>query len=156
MNLNLFGGNIVCDIRHLALFWRTVYRHCHARELDHPEPRHFCREPVKWLPRRYRWCSWVCTLSLRTVPNRCLSISFVRVGPAGLTKGTISDGKIVPTVLDNAFEQGVISAEALGISFEPASNVSTPNGLLTFGGSDSSRFVGNLNTLCVAGRFSRS
>ena len=77
--------------------------------------------------------------------------SLVSIGPSGLTSGTVSDGQRVPTVLDNAFEQGAITAEAIGISFEPAVNGSAANGLLTFGGSDSSRYVGDVNTMCVNG-----
>ena len=82
--------------------------------------------------------------------------SLVSIGPSGLTSGTVSDGQRVPTVLDNAFEQGAITAEAIGISFEPAVNGSAANGLLTFGGSDSSRYVGDVNTMCVNGSASLS
>lgn len=77
--------------------------------------------------------------------------SLVSIGPSGLTSGTVSDGQRVPTVLDNAFEQGAITAEAIGISFEPAVNGSAANGLLTFGGSDSSRYVGDVNTMTITG-----
>lgn len=73
-----------------------------------------------------------------------LSIS---VGPSALTQGTVSDGQIVPTVTDNAFSQGLISADVLGISFSPAS--SGANGVLNLGGTDSSRFTGSLNFVYV-------
>ncbi|KAI1792686.1 acid protease [Ganoderma leucocontextum] len=71
------------------------------------------------------------------------------VGPTQLTKGTVSNGQLIPTVVDNAFKQGLISAQSIGISYEPATNASTPNGLLTFGGADSSRFTGDINYLPI-------
>ncbi|PIL28864.1 transporter [Ganoderma sinense ZZ0214-1] len=103
------------------------------------------------------------TLGNVTIQNQGISVAnqtlgfpstidgILGIGPSGLTKGTVSGGQVVPTVLDNAFEQGAITAEAIGISFEPASNASTANGLLTLGGSDSSRFVGNINVATITG-----
>ncbi|KAI1791964.1 acid protease [Ganoderma leucocontextum] len=63
------------------------------------------------------------------------------IGPTDLTAGTVSDGQLVPTVLDNAYAQGLIEQDIIGISFAPAS-ATHPDGLLTFGGVDESRFVG--------------
>jgi len=48
----------------------------------------------------------------------------VGVGPVILTEGTLStstDEKI-PTVMDNALSQGLITEEILGISFAPATS----------------------------------
>ncbi|KAI1796356.1 acid protease [Ganoderma leucocontextum] len=73
------------------------------------------------------------------------------IGPAGLSRGTVSDFQLVPTVFDNAFEQDQMTAEVVGFAFAPASQVSTPNGLLTFGGTDSSQFTGNVQFASITG-----
>ncbi|KAI0942955.1 hypothetical protein AcV7_002235 [Taiwanofungus camphoratus] len=69
------------------------------------------------------------------------------LGPQDLTCGTLfpSVDKCIPTVLDNAWVQGLLSAYQLGISFEPATSASGSNGALTFGGIDSSRFTGSIS-----------
>ncbi len=74
---------------------------------------------------------------------------FISVSPSGLTQGTVSDGQLVPTVTDNAYTQGLISAEVLGISFSPASSDSDVTGVLNLGGTDSSRYTGDINFVCV-------
>ncbi|KAI9070299.1 acid protease [Trametes sanguinea] len=66
------------------------------------------------------------------------------IGPVGLTEGTTSGGELVPTVLDNAFSQGQISSEVVGVSFEPSTELSATNGELTFGGTDSSKYTGEI------------
>jgi len=68
------------------------------------------------------------------------------VGPVDLTKGTLSPdtGSTVPTVTDNLFTEGTISANELGISFEPTTSDSEVNGELTWGGIDSSKFTGDI------------
>ncbi len=58
------------------------------------------------------------------------------LGPDDLTAGTISSGGEVPTVVDNAFAQGLIHAKVVGVSFEPTTQESVTNGELTFGGVD--------------------
>nr|VWP00069.1 Zn(2)-C6 fungal-type domain-containing protein [Ganoderma boninense] len=73
------------------------------------------------------------------------------VGPADLTQGTVSDGNVVPTVTDNAYSQGLIGAEVLGISFLPASSGSDVSGTLDFGGADSSKYSGDLNYVSITG-----
>ena len=55
----------------------------------------------------------------------------------------------IPTVVDNAFTQGLIDQRLIGISFEPTTSPSETNGELTFGGVDSSKFTGSLHTVCV-------
>ncbi|OBZ76214.1 Polyporopepsin [Grifola frondosa] len=67
------------------------------------------------------------------------------IGPQDLTCGTTSGGECIPTVVDNAFLQGFINEEVVGISFEPTTSLSITNGELTFGGTDSSKFTGSLN-----------
>ena len=44
-------------------------------------------------------------------------------------------------VVDNAFNQGLIPADLVSISFEPATDVTSLNGELTFGGTDTSKFI---------------
>ena len=39
----------------------------------------------------------------------------------------------IPTVTDNAFAEGIISSNEIGISFEPASTVGEQNGEITWG-----------------------
>ncbi|KAI0634423.1 aspartic proteinase precursor [Trametes polyzona] len=66
------------------------------------------------------------------------------LGPVDLTEGTTSSGSQIPTVLDNALAQGLISDELVGISFQPTTSLSDTNGVLTFGGTDSSKFTGEI------------
>ena len=48
---------------------------------------------------------------------------------------------MVATVVDNLFSQGKISADSLGISYEPTTEMGAINGELTFGGVDSSKYA---------------
>ncbi|PIL28426.1 transporter [Ganoderma sinense ZZ0214-1] len=72
------------------------------------------------------------------------------IGPTELTGGTVSDGSLVPTVLDNAYAQGLVDQDVIGISFAPASSAD-PSGLLTFGGVDESRTAGPINYVSITG-----
>ena len=63
------------------------------------------------------------------------------VGPVDLTQGTVSGEQLVPTVTDNLFSQGTISADSLGIFYQPSTEEGDVNGELTFGGIDSSKCV---------------
>lgn len=57
--------------------------------------------------------------------------------------GTLSDASAcIPTVTDNAYSQGLITTEEVGISFEPTDTISSQNGELTVGGTDSSKYTG--------------
>ncbi|KAM5546160.1 hypothetical protein V8D89_000286 [Ganoderma adspersum] len=64
------------------------------------------------------------------------------IGPDDLTEDTTSAGGEVPTVVDNAFAQGLIHAKVVGVSFEPTTQESVTNGELTFGGIDHKKFTG--------------
>ena len=66
------------------------------------------------------------------------------LGPDDLTEGTTSAGGEVPTVVDNAFAQGLIHAKVVGVSFEPTTQESVTNGELTFGGVNYHKFTGHL------------
>ncbi|KAH7925602.1 acid protease [Leucogyrophana mollusca] len=67
------------------------------------------------------------------------------VGPVDLTQGTVSNTTEVPTVTDNLYAQGSITSDSLGISYEPSSTVDAINGELTFGGTDNTRYTGEIN-----------
>ncbi|KAH9036489.1 acid protease [Lactarius pseudohatsudake] len=65
------------------------------------------------------------------------------LGPPDLTTGTLS---IIPGFL---FSQGTIPANLVSVSFEPTTNLSAPNGELTFGGTDSTKFTGSITFIPV-------
>jgi len=68
------------------------------------------------------------------------------IGPADLTKGTVSGTTTVPTVTDNLFAQGSITNDSIGISYEPTTSTdAVSNGELTFGGVDNSKTTGDVN-----------
>ncbi|KAI0708416.1 acid protease [Earliella scabrosa] len=67
------------------------------------------------------------------------------IGPVDLTVGKTSDGEAVPTVTDNAFAQGIIGSDVVGVSFEPTTELEITNGVLTFGGVDEAKFTGEIN-----------
>ncbi|KAH8112686.1 acid protease [Phellopilus nigrolimitatus] len=71
------------------------------------------------------------------------------IGPVDLTEGTVSGGQTVPTVTDNLFAQKTISSNSVGISYVPTTGddgtTGVANGELTFGGTDSSKFTGEIN-----------
>ncbi|KAL4245114.1 Polyporopepsin [Abortiporus biennis] len=68
------------------------------------------------------------------------------IGPVDLTVGTLRPhtSSSVPTVTDNLFSKGVISANLVSVSFAPTNSISSVNGELTFGGIDSSKFTGSI------------
>ncbi|RDX41559.1 aspartic peptidase A1 [Lentinus brumalis] len=69
------------------------------------------------------------------------------IGPTDLTVGTLSPdtSSTIPTVTDNLFSQGIITADEVAVSFEPTTQEEVVNGELTFGGTDSSKFTGSIN-----------
>jgi cathepsin E len=82
------------------------------------------------------------------------------VGPTVLTMGTLSpdNGSTIPTITDNLFSSGTISENVLGISFEPISDPSgiQTNGELTWGGTDSSKFIGTITYTPITTSFPAS
>ncbi|PCH36920.1 acid protease [Wolfiporia cocos MD-104 SS10] len=71
------------------------------------------------------------------------------IGPYDLTCGTLSNGDCIDTVTQNAYSQGLISVEEIGISFEPTTSESVTNGQLDFGGTDSSRYTGDITYTAI-------
>ena len=53
--------------------------------------------------------------------------------------------KLCFSVTDNLFSQAVISQNLVAISFEPTTQLSVTNGELTFGGTDSTKYTGEIN-----------
>ncbi|KAI0356741.1 aspartic proteinase precursor [Trametes cingulata] len=68
------------------------------------------------------------------------------IGPTARSVNTTGTPGVVPTVLDNAFEQGLIDKKVVSIAMAPSGNATTvTNGELTLGGIDPSKFTGDLN-----------
>lgn len=68
------------------------------------------------------------------------------IGPVDLTSTTVSGASSVPTVTDNLLQQGTIPVESIGISYIPTtSTTDAANGELTFGGTDPSKFTGEIS-----------
>ncbi|KAJ3567340.1 hypothetical protein NP233_g6431 [Leucocoprinus birnbaumii] len=69
------------------------------------------------------------------------------IGPVDLTQGTLSPAtsSLIPTVTDNLFSKGTISANEIGISFEPTTQEEVVNGEIAWGGTDSSKYTGSIN-----------
>ena len=59
----------------------------------------------------------------------------ISLGPTDLTLGALSPDttSTVPTIVDNAFSQGLISADEISIAFEPTTSANSLNGVLTWG-----------------------
>ncbi|KAG1881546.1 aspartic peptidase domain-containing protein [Suillus tomentosus] len=68
------------------------------------------------------------------------------IGPLDLTSGTLTNEptKTIPTVTDNLYSQGTISQKVIGISFEPTTSNIVTNGVLTFGGTDATKYTGSI------------
>ncbi|KAF7968485.1 hypothetical protein HWV62_30475 [Athelia sp. TMB] len=67
-------------------------------------------------------------------------------GPADLTEDTVSGVTTVATFMDNLYSQHSIPTEVLGVSLAPesGSDDDDANGELTFGGTDPSKYTGNI------------
>jgi cathepsin E len=80
------------------------------------------------------------------------------IGPVDLTQGTLSPATstLIPTVTDNAFSRGIITADEIGISFAPTTSVEILNGELTWGGTDSSKFTGSISFAPLTSTFPSS
>ena len=61
-----------------------------------------------------------------------ITISF---GPSDLSLGDLSPDTTatVPTILNNAFSGGLLSADEISMSFEPTNGSESMNGVLTWG-----------------------
>jgi cathepsin E len=68
----------------------------------------------------------------------------IGIGPLDLTLDTLSPAttSTIPTVTDNLFSQGAITAHEIGVSFEPSITGNDLNGEITWGGTDSTKFTG--------------
>lgn len=67
------------------------------------------------------------------------------IGPQALTAGTIlGSDETVPTVVDNLYSQGTIATEVVAVSFEPTTAEDVENGELTYGGTDPSKYTGDI------------
>lgn len=71
------------------------------------------------------------------------------LGPAELTENTVTGTDEVRTVSDNLLSQGKISTEVLGVSFAPTTTAPNTNGVLTFGGVDTSKYTGEITYVPV-------
>ncbi|KAG0703367.1 acid protease [Suillus ampliporus] len=70
----------------------------------------------------------------------------IGVGPVDLTQGTLSPdtNALIPTIMDNALEQGLIKKRILGVSFAPATTYNDTNGAITYGGTDHALYTGKI------------
>lgn len=67
------------------------------------------------------------------------------LGPVGLTNGTlVGVYEEIPTVTDNLKSQGTITGQSVSVSFQPTTTNTSINGELTFGGTSSDKFTGNM------------
>jgi cathepsin E len=70
----------------------------------------------------------------------------IGIGPVDLTLDTLFPATTspIPTVTDNLFSSGAISAHEIGISFEPSITGNDLNGEISWGGTDSTKFTGSI------------
>jgi cathepsin E len=80
------------------------------------------------------------------------------IGPVELTLGTLSPATndLIPTVTDNLFSQGTLTNNEIGVSFNPTTQVEIVNGELTWGGTDSTKFTGNISFAPITSTFPSS
>ncbi|KAJ3529152.1 hypothetical protein NM688_g7891 [Phlebia brevispora] len=74
----------------------------------------------------------------------------IGIGPVDLTLDTLSPDTrdTIPTgesFTDNLFTQGAIPEHLVAVSFEPTTTEESTNGEVTFGGTDSSKFTGEIS-----------
>ncbi|KAF9041822.1 acid protease [Hymenopellis radicata] len=69
------------------------------------------------------------------------------IGPVDLTQGTLSpaNNTLIPTVTDNLFSQGTITDNKIGIFFAPTNSLESENGVLTWGGVDTSKLTSDIS-----------
>ncbi len=68
------------------------------------------------------------------------------IGPNSLSVGTLSphNSSTISTITDNLYQQGKISQDLVSLYFEPTNSKWFANGELTFGGTDSSKYTGDV------------
>ncbi|KAH7929466.1 acid protease [Leucogyrophana mollusca] len=69
------------------------------------------------------------------------------LGPEDLTEGAVvggSEDTTFPTVTDNLYLEGTISQVVVSVSFEPTTSEEVTNGELTFGGTDPTKYTGDI------------
>ncbi|KAF8921941.1 aspartic peptidase A1 [Mucidula mucida] len=73
------------------------------------------------------------------------------IGPVDLTQGTLSPASstLIPTVTDNLFSQGTITGNEIGIFFAPTTSTETENGVLSWGGVDTSKLTSDVSYTSV-------
>ncbi|KAJ3490046.1 hypothetical protein NLI96_g1724 [Meripilus lineatus] len=98
------------------------------------------------------------TLTNQSIGAALIAIGFdgvngvLGIGPQALTYNTLfpNSTSTITTVTGNAFLQGFIDQNMVGISFEPTNtNESVTNGQLTFGGVDATKYTGELTYVPV-------
>jgi cathepsin E len=69
------------------------------------------------------------------------------LGPVDLTLGALfpDSDSTVPTIVGNAFSQGLISADEISIAFQPTDVSSSVNGVLTWGGTNTTNVTGTIS-----------
>jgi cathepsin E len=74
---------------------------------------------------------------------------FCSLGPTDLTLRTLSpdNTSVIPTVMDNLFEQGKIEQKLVAVSFEPTTSEWVTNGVMTFGDTDPTKHNGDITYL---------
>ena len=74
-----------------------------------------------------------------------MASAYISLGPRDLNEGTLSPDPSeagAPTLLDQAFKQGVIPEEILGVFLAPTTSLDgEANGELSFGGIDSNKIT---------------
>ncbi|KAG2068230.1 aspartic proteinase [Suillus decipiens] len=93
------------------------------------------------------------TVVLQSIGVAVVSTGFDRydgilgIGPAALTVGTLQDlpEDPIPTVTDSLYGQGTISEDVFGIFYQPYVNSQLEStGQITFGGTDPTKYNGNI------------
>lgn len=97
------------------------------------------------------------TVGQMVVPDQFVAVSETTLSgfgsDGGLGLGSIlsdeSGFPVNPSIVNNAFSQGQLNVEEVGIYFQPTTSLSITNGELSFGGVDSSKIVGQIQTVAI-------
>ncbi|KAG2368810.1 aspartic peptidase domain-containing protein [Suillus spraguei] len=68
------------------------------------------------------------------------------IGPVDLTEGTLTNlpTTTIPTVTDDLYKKGSIPQDIISIFFQPSSSQTESDGELTFGGTDATKYTGEI------------